>query len=255
MAGFRTTLPCPCSNEDFYVEVANFKTHITTSTILGVGYGAAGYYLYDISPEHCFIAGALCSIGGMLPDLDSDSGIPVREMLCFVSVLIPMLMIQRFRALGWTPEMMVFAAGVMYVTIRFGIGHIFKRYTKHRGMWHSLPAAAIAGLITFLVCLSPEFNVRLFKSWAVVLGFISHLFLDEIYSVDFRGRKLKKSAGTAMKFWGKRPWPNYSTYAKLIVLIVLVMSDGVVMDRFGAEPLEIPWTAWVDSWIDKSFMR
>ncbi|MDB4778183.1 metal-dependent hydrolase [bacterium] len=235
--------------------MANFQTHITTSTVLGVGYAAAGHYLYDIAPAHCLVAGALCSIGGMLPDLDSDSGIPVREMLCFVSVLVPMLMLRRFEALGLTPELMVFAAGVMYVSIRFGVGFIFKRYTKHRGMWHSLPAAAIAGLITFLVCLSPELNVRIFKSWGMVLGFISHLVLDEIYSVDFRGRRLKKSAGTAMKFWGKRPWPNYSTYAKLIFLILLVMSDGVVMERFGAEPLEIPWTAWVDRLLDKSFMR
>lgn len=223
--------------------------------MLGVGYAAAGHYVYDIEPTHCLVAGALCSIGGMLPDLDSDSGIPVREMLCFVSVLVPMLMIRRFEVLGWTPEMMVFASGIMYVFIRFGIGYIFKRYTKHRGMWHSLPAAAIAGLVTFLVCLSPELEIRVFKSWAMVLGFVSHLVLDEIYSVDFRGRRLKKSSGTAMKFWGKRAWPNYSTYAKLIFLMLLVMSDGVVMNRFGAEPLDIPWTAWVDDLLDKTLTR
>ena len=33
-------------------------------------------------------------------------------------------------------------------------------------MWHSIPAAAIAGMLTFLICLSPELDVRLFKSWA-----------------------------------------------------------------------------------------
>ncbi len=204
---------------------------------------------------HCLVAGSLCSIAGMLPDLDSDSGIPVREMLCFVSVLVPMLMIERFKALGWSPEMMVFSSGVLYVFIRFVIGHIFKRYTTHRGMWHSIPAAAIAGLVTFLVCLSPELEIRLFKSWAVVVGFISHLVLDEIYSVDFRGRRIKKSSGTALKFWSKKGWANYSTYAKLAFLIVLVMSDGPLMNRFGKEPLDIPWSAWADSVFDSRIWR
>ena len=142
----------------------------------------------------------------MLPDLDSNSGIPQREMLSFVSVIIPMLMLQRFQALGLEPEHMVFIAGVMYVIIRFGIGGLFRRYTKHRGMWHSIPAAIIAGLVTFLVCLSGDFEIRLFKSWAVVIGFVSHLLLDEIYAVDWQGRQIrvKKSFGTALKFFGKQ---------------------------------------------------
>ena len=146
------------------------------------------------------VAGALCSVAGMLPDLDHNSGIPLREMLAFVAVLIPMLMIPRFESLGMTPETMVFVAGLMYVFIRFFVGHIFRQYTTHRGMWHSIPAALIAGMLTFLICLSPDLNARMFKSWAVVLGFVSHLALDELYSVDFRGRRLKRSSGTALKF-------------------------------------------------------
>ena len=144
--------------------MADFKTHISTSSVLGAIYGCGGYFLFDFSIPHSLVAGALCSVAGMFPDLDSDSGIPQREMLSFISVVVPMLMLDRFRQLGMTPEMMVFIAGVMYVGIRFGIGAIFRRFTKHRGMWHSLPAALIAGLATFLVCLSPELGVRLYKS-------------------------------------------------------------------------------------------
>ena len=168
--------------------MADFKTHISFSTAVGCFYGAAGYYAFGVPPAHCFIAGGLCSVAGMLPDLDSDSGIPLREMLSFVSVVIPMLMLPRFEALGLTPEHMVFVAGVMYVLIRFGIGALFRRYTKHRGMWHSIPAAMIAGLVTFMVCLSSDFEIRLFKAWAVVIGFMVHLTLDEIYAVDWQGK-------------------------------------------------------------------
>ncbi len=218
--------------------MADFKTHITTSTVLGIAYGVAGHYVYDVSVPHSLMAGALCSVAGMLPDLDSDSGVPLREMLSFVSVLVPMMMLRRFYQFGWTPETMVFVSGVMYVGIRFGLGSLFRRFTKHRGMWHSIPAALIAGMITYLLCLSPEIGVRVFKAWAVVLGFLSHLLLDEIYSVDLGGRiiRIKKSSGTALKFIGDSRVSNFITYAGLLTLCLVVFRD-----RWGENFIEPPF--------------
>jgi len=212
--------------------MADFKTHISTSTALGVVFGGAGYFLFDIPVAHALVAGSLCSVAGMLPDLDSKSGIPQREMLCFVSVITPMLMLPRLDAFGLTTEHKVFVAGVMYVLVRFGIGGLFRRFTKHRGMWHSIPAAMIAGLATFMICLSTDFNIRLFKAWAVVLGFVSHLFLDEIYAVNWEGKlpSAKKSFGTAMKFFGRSTFFNVMIYAKLAVLIFVVVSDDYIME-------------------------
>ena len=225
--------------------MADFKTHISTSTTLGVLYGVGGYFAFDFTIPQSMVAGALCSVGGMLPDLDSDSGIPQREMLCFVSVLVPMLMLRRMEELGLDREMMVFTAGLLYVFIRFGIGWVFKRFTKHRGMWHSIPAAIIAGLATYLVCLSPEFEVRVFKAWAVVLGFVSHLVLDEIYSVDLSGNsiRVKRSFGTAMKWFRNNSYANVSTYGRLAVLILLAMGDDSLMAYLGRPPLELPESA------------
>ena len=213
-------------------DMADFKTHISTSTALGVVFGGAGYFLFDIPVAHALVAGSLCSVAGMLPDLDSKSGIPQREMLCFVSVITPMLMLPRLDAFGLTTEHKVFVAGVMYVLVRFGIGGLFRRFTKHRGMWHSIPAAVIAGLATFMVCLSADFNIRLFKAWAVVLGFVSHLFLDEVYAVNWEGKlpSAKKSFGTAMKFFGNSTFFNVMIYAKLAVMIFVVVSDDYLMD-------------------------
>jgi hypothetical protein len=81
----------------------------------------------------------------MLPDLDSDSGVPLREMSMFWAAVVPMLMIDRFRDLGLSTEAMAVAAMLIYVAIRFIAVEFFKRYTVHRGMWHSLPAAASSG--------------------------------------------------------------------------------------------------------------
>jgi hypothetical protein len=232
--------------------MADFKTHIAYSTLVGCAYGAAGYYSFGVPLAHCMIAGSLCSVAGMLPDLDSNSGIPQREMLSFVSVIVPMLMLPRFEALGLSPEHMVFISGLMYVFIRFGIGALFRRYTKHRGMWHSIPAAMIAGLATFMVCLSSEFEIRIFKAWAVVIGFMVHLALDEIYAVNWQGKlpRMKKSFGTAIKFWGNDNWANFATYAKLAVLLVMIASDDYVMDCFCEHPIDAPTTAadWLHNW-------
>jgi len=210
--------------------MANFQTHIGASTVLGVGYGAVAHFYFDVSIAHSLVAAALCSIAGMLPDLDHKLGIPLRETLNFVAVLVPMLMMPRFMELGLTPEQLVFVAIISYVLIRFVGGSLFRKFTKHRGMWHSIPAAAAAGMVTYVICLSPEQDVRMMKSWAVVLGFLLHLILDEIYSVDLIGRRLKKSSGTALKFFGKDTGPNVFAYANLIVLGVFIASDNVMMD-------------------------
>jgi membrane-bound metal-dependent hydrolase YbcI (DUF457 family) len=218
--------------------MAGFKAHITTSTAIGIGYGVAGYFYLHAPIETCVLAGGLCSVSGMLPDLDSDSGTPVREMSCFAAAVVPMLMLERFQGFGWSREMIVLAAAVIYVVIRFGLVEIFKRYTVHRGMWHSIPACLTCGLIAFLIVSGDDLTIRLFKSGGVVLGFLSHLILDEIWSVSVRSGRLniKKSSGTAMKFWGKDSWANFSTYAKLIVLAGLAVGDPMLMNHFGHEP-------------------
>ena len=226
--------------------MAGFKTHITTSTVLGVAYGTAGYLLIDpgessIMLSTSMLAGGLCSVSGMLPDLDSDSGVPVRETTAFAAAVVPMLMMDRFRHFGWSQEMMVFVGGLIYVVIRFGVAEVFKRYTVHRGMWHSIPAAGIVGLLAFLVCSTENMIVRGFLTGAVVLGFLSHLVLDEIWSFEVRQGKLriKKSFGTALKLWSKSGWGNFSVYAKLAALIFLAVGDPMLMEKYDTYPANL----------------
>lgn len=217
--------------------MAGFKTHITTSTVLGIGYGAAGYAM-GIPLSSCMVGAGLCSVAGMLPDLDSDSGVPLRETITFVAATIPMLMIDRFQHMGFNPEQMVLAGGLIYLFVRFVIAGVFKRYTVHRGMWHSIPAALSVGLLAFLICSCPDLKVRFFKTGAAVLGFMSHLVLDELYSFEWkRGRwRVKKSLGTALKFWSRRSlWANISTYGKLLFFLVLALGDPAVHDHLSPD--------------------
>lgn len=222
--------------------VAGFRTHITTSTAVGIGYGAIGYYFFDLPVESCVIATCLCSVAGMLPDLDSDSGIPVRETLNFVAAVVPLLLLQRLADLQLPHDQMVLIGLGAYVLVRYGMGGLFRRYTVHRGMWHSIPAAVIAGLLAFLLVISADVQIRLFKAWAVVVGYLTHLILDEVYSVDISGVtvRLKKSSGTALKLWGDKTWGNISTYAKLLILAALVYIDPTVQTALQERGIETP---------------
>jgi hypothetical protein len=205
--------------------MAGFKTHITTSTVIGAAYGAGAYAVYDVPWHSCLLAGGLCSVSGMLPDLDSDPGVPLRESVTFAAAVVPLLLIHRWQRLQLEPESMVLAGGIIYLLIRFGLAKLIASLTVHRGMFHSLPALAIAGQLTFLVCDHENLWMRVFFAVAVMAGFASHLVLDEIWSVDLRHLRLKSSFGTAIKFWGDSWWANLVTYSCMIVLALLISAD------------------------------
>ena len=221
--------------------MAGFKTHITTSSVLGVGYTGLGLHL-GIPWESSVIAGGLCGIGGMLPDIDSDSGIPFRESMSFFAAIIPIMMLDRLRALGLNYEEFVLAVGGIYLFVRFGLARLLAKYTVHRGMFHSLPAALIFAGVVFLVSGSSDLQLRYFKAWGVFCGVMSHLILDEIYSVEWKGGRwrFKKSFGTAVKLWGNNTWSNLTTYAKLALVVLMILGEPMVMQRYGeVTPLAI----------------
>ena len=156
----------------------------------------------------------------MLPDLDSGPGAPLHESMAFAAAVVPVMLIHHLLQMGFSHEMIILICAGLYLLIRFGGVELLKFFTEHRGMFHSLPAAAIFGEIAYLLA-SGDTNLRLYKAGAVVLGYMSHLFLDEVYSFEWsHGRlRLKSSFGTALKIFGHGWWPNISAYAKLAILI------------------------------------
>ncbi|HEY4760440.1 MAG TPA: metal-dependent hydrolase [Thermoguttaceae bacterium] len=213
--------------------MAGFKTHITFSTILGVGYGTSAYFLYDVPWPSCLLAGGLCGVSGMLPDLDSGPGRPLQESMAFAAAVVPVMLIHRFQQMGLSTEIIILIEAALYLLIRFGGAALLQWFTVHRGMFHSLPAAVIFGEAAFLLA-SGDLYMRLYKAGAVVLGYLSHLFLDEVYSFEWaRGRlRLKSSFGTALKLFSRSWWPNISTYAKLTILTLAIFYEPFVWQHY-----------------------
>jgi len=215
--------------------MAGFKTHVTTSSVLGIAYGGVAFYQHVPLPT-CLLATGLCGVSGMLPDLDSDSGRPLRESVTFAAAVVPMLLVGRMERMEWPMESIVLAGAIIYLSIRWGLAWVLKKFSVHRGMFHSIPAMLIFGLITFLLVESPDMMIRYYKAGAVMAGYLSHLVLDEIWSIDFRHFRLKSSFGTALKLWGDSTWANISTYAKLAVLTYVAINDPMWMYNLHHNP-------------------
>ena len=212
-----------------------FQVHITGASIVGAGYAGAAWYVGGMHPRTCLLGGGLCAVAGMLPDLDSGQGTPVRESVAFAAAIVPMILVHRIHQSGLPIEAVILLGAGIYAAIRFGVSWLLEHYTTHRGMFHSLPAAAIAGQVTYLAFWHEDPLRRYYVASAVVLGFLTHLVLDEIWSVrngQF-GPKAKKGFGTAMKFHGPVLWSTIVSYVVVVALGLVAASDAAFAERMS----------------------
>jgi hypothetical protein len=181
--------------------MANFKTHVVTAAAasgvaatLFAGAGIAG-------ADDIVTYGMLGTIGGMLPDIDSDESSPIRILFTALGLVGASLAVSVQARMVSIVELWLVALAV-YALIRYPAGEIFRRYTVHRGIFHSLVAAGFFGLCAvnlahYVAGLEP---VRAWTSgFFLALGYVVHLVLDEIFAVDLFNSRIKRSFGTAVK--------------------------------------------------------
>jgi hypothetical protein len=225
--------------------MASYQGHLMFSSGLGSAYGALATYYLDLDWGPVFLGAGLTTLGGLLPDLDSDSGVPVRELFGLSAVLTP-LMLLPYLPPHLTSEQRLVLLGGLYLLIRYGVSRVFKRLTVHRGMFHSLPALVIAGLIVFLVYPGHGRGVRLFLAVGTMLGFLSHLVLDELCSVDFTGAvvHLNKYAGSALKFVSPSRGATALTY-----LLLAGMGYLAYLDWTGRHVVDVLEGTGLPAWL------
>jgi hypothetical protein len=201
--------------------VANFQGHLTVSASLGLAYGAVGVASWQLDWAPALLGAGLTTLGGLLPDLDSDSGVPVRELFNLAGAMTPVLLLPRLYEYQLTVDQIIVTVAAVYLLVRFGASQVFKRLTAHRGMFHSLPAMLIAGLAVFLLYHNPNVYVRAYLAGGTMIGFLSHLVLDELFAVDFMGLtpRLNRYAGSALKLWSSSLTATTLTYLILVAMI------------------------------------
>ena len=227
--------------------MAAYREHITVSGMLGMAYAFAAVIMLGFSITQSIIAAILTWIAGMLPDLDSESGKPVRELFGVTSALAPLLLLQHTNRFGISGDRAMLFSLLLYGGVRYGGASLLGKLTVHRGMFHSIPALLIAAELTFLSYPHSENRVRLLMASGVAIGFLSHLILDEMYSVGWDGAriKLKRSAGSAMKFFGTNSLANGTCLGLMMFLSYATLSSaGIIKDpRIQAAPEMIEITS------------
>jgi len=162
----------------------------------------------------------LTFMASLLPDFDSDSGVPF--YFVFGTFTLALLTYITREVLLLTPDIRYRVAIPLIglAIIWFVLGGIVKNITHHRGMFHSIPALFIAAFGTVLVASALLYNPihAVLFGLAVGLGFLSHLLLDEVNSiVDFQGLPFlpNKAFGSALKFWSSSLIASLFCYAIL----------------------------------------
>ena len=208
--------------------MADFNTHLTGAAAVS-GLAATVLVMTGQFPHQAVIGYfVLGVIGGLLPDLDSPTSIPIRIVLATLAVVAGFLVVFTFGTRYSLVELVILWLGC-FLFIRYGLLSLFDRVTVHRGLIHSIPAGVGFGLITILVAFH-VFTASATHAWLcgtfITLGFIVHLLLDEFYSVDLSGKKLLKSSfGTAFSLGSlSQPIGTAALYLAVIALFVLCPS-------------------------------
>jgi hypothetical protein len=205
--------------------VGNYRQHITFAGFLGVVYAWGASVLAGVHWLHGSVAALLATLSGLLPDLDSDSGVELKGFTGVLGVLAAVAVWDRLGQTNPPPafELHLWAVVCAYLIVRHGLRRVMAHLTVHRGISHSLPTCAVWGALTYLYYPTDLHVLRLLMAVAVMTGFFSHLLLDEICSVDLRGVRLNKAFGTAIKLWAPSPWTTLGMYGLLSYLAYRVI--------------------------------
>lgn len=181
--------------------MANFNTHIT--------WAAAGAGLLStlclqigfVDRQEALMLAFVGTAGGILPDVDLQRAYPSRILFSLLGIFAAFLMVFSLENERSIVELWLIGLGT-FIGVRYVFWQIFHKYTTHRGSIHSLVAALFA-MFTFSAASYHLLGKDDFISWLIgfflLLGFLLHLLLDEVYSVDFMNYRIKRSFGTAMK--------------------------------------------------------
>ena len=199
--------------------MGNYRQHITFAGLLGVAYAWLAFAYAGVHWMYGSVAALLTTMGGLLPDLDSPSGVELRGFTGILGVLVALGVWQSLAIAEPPPafEFHLWAVVGAYVLVRHGLHKFVARIARHRGISHSLPTCAAWGAIAYLTYPAPKHGhaLKLVMGVAVILGFLSHLLLDEVFSVDLKGARVNKAFGTALKLWSDSVWSTLAIYLLL----------------------------------------
>lgn len=232
--------------------MANFRTHLTGGAVVAA---VAAFASFGEGLSNAAETQALFAVGtaaSLLPDIDADDSRPLRAVFEIAGLVVGFLLAFAFAERLGVLELVGVWAGT-WALVRWPLRYVFARFTVHRGIWHSL---LMAGVVALAAGIAAELWLKLGATLAwlvagfVLLGYVTHLVLDEVASVDLLGRQVKRSFGTALKPLSLRSWPASLLLAGLAVALAGLAPDPqplfALLGRVGlqTELLAAHWPRW-----------
>ena len=187
--------------------MADFKTHVSVAAVISVPLAVSAFIFGLADINDTILYGLAGILGGMLPDIDADESIAIRIVFRLFATLVAGLSL-----VVWFDKMIYWhllaLAIASYFVIRFPVQWCFEKLTIHRGTLHSLLANLLFSAVAVPMA-HHVFTLNAQTAWGIgvfiFLGATIHLILDELYSVELSGLRVKRSFGTAMKLtdWGQ----------------------------------------------------
>jgi hypothetical protein len=201
--------------------MANFNTHLSVAIAASAGISLLAVNTHVMPITYVPEMIAFGAIGGMLPDIDSGNSTPIKLFFTTLALITLLTVINLFKN-SYQPYIVLVMAGISYILVRYTLLALFDRFTDHRGIFHSILTAVFFCLL--MVCIGCYLlhwdNLYSWLSGCFIgFGFIVHLLLDEICSVDLSDNRMKKSFGSALKLYS---YNNKTTSALMAICTLTV---------------------------------
>ncbi|MFZ2555582.1 MAG: metal-dependent hydrolase [Minisyncoccia bacterium] len=211
--------------------MAMFREHIAIGAIVSMIVVVVVYfYALVTDPLLLLFLFGVTIIGSFLPDVDSDSGLPFYFVFGLATLAATGVVL--LYTLAQKPDDWRFLLGIPFFAMLgfwFLVGGLVRRWTHHRGIFHSLPFMTLTGVATFLIArhygLSDD--ISLVFGAAIATGFASHLILDELHAgitLDGIPFNPNKAFGSAIKMFVRSNPVNIATYSLLAALVYTALA-------------------------------
>jgi hypothetical protein len=186
--------------------MANFTTHIGVGTV-ACGMLATLTLAADVVAPENLVAVTLAGVlGSVLPDIDLKDSRAGRAMFAGLAAFFSFAVLFAFAEKFSIAELWMLSIGT-FLFFRYVVHAIFHRMSYHRGIYHSVLAGLFFAFVTaiaYYYVLGRHEGVSWLAGGFMFIGYMIHLVLDEIYSVDVLGTRVKRSFGTALKIYDGR---------------------------------------------------
>jgi hypothetical protein len=223
--------------------MANFTTHIAVGTVVSGALATVTVAADMVAPENIVAVTLAGVLGSVLPDIDLEDSRPARAMFSGLAIFFSFAVLFGLEQRKYSiAEMLILWLGT-YALVRFVAKELFFRFSYHRGVWHSVLALVLCAFLTACVfhrMLGRDAAVAWLGAAFMGAGYLTHLVLDELYSVDVMDTRVKASFGTALKLIDYRHLGHSAVMAAAAALVFMATPPArVFVDNIASREL---WT-------------